>query len=132
MAHYKLSAAAQTDIIDVLTWTQQNFGTLARTRYETLIVTALRDIAAQPDRIGSIERPELGDGIHSWHLWLSRDHARTESGVVRRPRHFLIYRIEGNLVVVGRVLHESMELERHLGKKDAWEFPPHLNFIGND
>jgi len=34
--------------------------------------------------------------------------------VVRRPRRFLVYRCEPTLVVIGRVLHDAMELARHL------------------
>ena len=34
---------------------------------------------------------------------------------VRRPRHFVIYRFESGLVEVGRLLHDAMELARHLG-----------------
>lgn len=117
MARYRLSAAAQTDLIDILAWTHEHFGDVARKRYEALIVAALRDVSAQPDRPGSIERPELGDGVRSWHLHLSRERGRTDSGIVRRPRHFLIYRTETDVTdvtVVGRVLHDAMELARHL------------------
>ena len=65
MARYRLSTTAQADLIDILAWTQGQFGEAARKRYETLLVTALRDIASQPDRTGSVERPELGDGARS-------------------------------------------------------------------
>lgn len=121
MARYRLSAAAQADLVDILGWTHENFGAAARKRYEALIAAALRDIAAQPDRAGSIERPELGVGVRSWHLRLSRERARTETGIVRRPRHFLIYRAEGEWIVIGRVLHDAMELARHLDAGASWE-----------
>jgi len=81
MARYRLSTTAQADLIDVLAWTQSQFGEAARKRYETLLVAALRDISIQPDRSGSVERPELGDGVRSWHLHLSRERARTETGM---------------------------------------------------
>ena len=84
-------------------------------------MTALRDIATQPDRIGSIERPELGKGVRSWHLRLSRERARTAPGVVRQPGHFLIYRTENGLVVIGRLLHDAMEMVQHLKAGKPWE-----------
>lgn len=121
MIRYRLADAAQADVIDILAWTQEQFGEAARLRYESLIVAALRDVAAQPDRLGRIERPELGAGVRSWHLRLSRDHVGTGAGVVRRPRHFLIYRFEPALLVVGRVLHDAMELARHLDPETSWE-----------
>ncbi|WP_246103356.1 hypothetical protein [Rhizobium straminoryzae] len=37
------------------------------------------------------------------------------SGIVRRPRHLILFRsIRPDLVGIGRVLHDSMELSRHL------------------
>lgn len=120
MVGYRLSAAAQADLVDILAWTHQRFGESARKRYEALIVAALRDVSTQPDRAGSIERPELGEGVRSWHLRLSRERARTAAGIARRPRHLLIYRMEDSLVVIGRVLHDAMELTLHLGSEDSW------------
>ena len=121
MLRYRLSDAAQVDVINILAWTHDQFGEAARLRYESLIVAALRDVATQPDRPGSIARPELGAGVRSWHLRLSRDHVATGAEVVRRPRHFLVYRPESALLVVGRVLHDAMELARHLDSDMSWE-----------
>jgi toxin ParE1/3/4 len=121
MLRYRLSDAAQADVVDILSWTHEQFGEAARLRYESLIVAALRDVATQPDRPGSIARPDLGRGIRSWHLRLSRDHMGIGAGAVRRPRHFLIYRLEPGLLVVGRVLHDAMELVRHLDANTSWE-----------
>ena len=83
MAGYRLSAAAQADLSNILAWTYERFCESARERYEALVVAAVRDIAAQPDRAGSIERPELGEGVRSWHLRLSRERARLAPGIVR-------------------------------------------------
>jgi toxin ParE1/3/4 len=120
--HYRLAQAAQTDIVDILTWTHTGFGEAARRRYEALLVTAFRDIAENPERLGSQARPELGEGVRSWHLRSSRDHARTDEGAVRRPRHFIIYRTDGTTTItIGRILHDAMELERHLPKGEGWK-----------
>ena len=121
MARYRLSTTAQADLIDVLAWAHEHFGEAARKRYQALLVTALRDIASQPDRIGSVERPELGEGVRSWHLLLSRERAGAVAGIVRRPRHFPIYRMDEDRVVVGRVLHDAMELVRQLDPEASWE-----------
>ncbi len=120
MTRYRLSEAAQADLIDILAWIHAHFGDIARQRYESLIVAALRDIASQPDRVGSLERPELGKEVCSWHLCLSRERARTDAGIVRHPRHFLIYRTENDMTVIGRVLHDAMELARHLDPEAFW------------
>jgi toxin ParE1/3/4 len=115
MARLRLSAAAQTDILSVLIWTTERFGILARTRYEALLAAALVDIAADPSRPGSIPRPELGGGIRSYHLHHSRKRVPRDQGLVGRPRHLVLYRAEVvGIVEVGRVLHDAMELERHV------------------
>jgi len=121
MLRLRLSDTARSDIAGILTWTHAQFGEPARLRYEQLIVTALRDVATQPDRPGSIPRPELGAGIRSWHLRLSRERAAQGTGVVRRPRHFIVYRPEPGLLVVGRVLHDAMELASNLSILAVWE-----------
>lgn len=121
MLGYRLSDSAQADVISVLAWTHEQFGETARLRYESLIVAALRDVATQPDRPGSILRPELGAGVRSWHLRLSRHHAAAGAGAVRRPRHFLVYRFETDLLVVGRVLHDAMELAQNLDPEASWK-----------
>ena len=121
MSRYRLSEAAQCDVLDTLAWTHEQFGEVARLRYESLIVAALRDVASQPDRPGSLARPELGAGVRSWHLRLSREHTKPGVGTVHRPRHFLVYRLQPGLVVAGRVLHDAVELARHLDPGASWE-----------
>ena len=121
MFRYRLSEAAQGDVLDILGWTGEQFGEVARLRYESLIVAALRDVALQPDRPGSLARPELGAGVRSWHLRLSREHVNPGVGTVHRPRHFLVYRLESGLIVVGRILHDAMELALHVDPETAWD-----------
>ena len=110
MARLRLSAMAQADIVNLLTWTTERFGGPARERYERLLSAALAELLADPERIGSAARPELGSGVRSYHL----RHCRT-SARVARPRHLILYRTgEAGSVDVGRVLHDAMERERHV------------------
>ena len=45
----------------------------------------------------------------------SRDNAVSEFGLVRRPRHFILYRpAAAKSIDVGRLLHDAMDLGRHL------------------
>lgn len=115
MATFRLAASAKADILAILAWTDDHFGDLARRRYEALLVAALRDIAADPQRPGTIARPELGPSVRSYHLRHSRRRANLLGSFVRKPRHLLLYRSESDGIVdIGRVLHDSMELERHM------------------
>ena len=119
MARYRLTHAAQADIVSILAWSHDQFGEEARQRYEALIATAIRDAATRSDEVGRRLRPELGDGVFTWHLAQSRSHS--PGGNVRRPRHFLICRRDGDVLVIGRVLHDAMELRRHLDSQQPWE-----------
>nr|CAD6407590.1 type II toxin-antitoxin system RelE/ParE family toxin [Rhizobium sp. Q54] len=115
MRDLRFSSTAQQDLVRILTRTHKEFGRDARLRYEHLISAALRDIAADPLRVGSLDRSDLGEGVRSFHLRHSRNRGRHETGIVRSPRHFILYRIENpSIVGIGRILHEAMEIERHL------------------
>ena len=119
MATYRLTHAARADIVSILAWSHEQFGEEARKRYEALIATAIRDAATLSSEVGQTARPELGDGVFSWHLAQSR--TRSPGGTVHRPRHFLICRRDGEVLVVGRVLHDAMELRRFLDPQQTWE-----------
>jgi toxin ParE1/3/4 len=118
MAGYRLTHAAQADIISILAWPDDQFGEEARKRYETLIATAIRGAASRTADPGYIPRPELGDGVFSWHLSHSRTHPSGRG--VRRPRHFLICRRDGGVLIIGRVLHDAMDPLRHVGAEKPW------------
>lgn len=75
-------------------------------------MATISDVAADPARPGSRLRDEIGPGIRSWHLRASRDSAGKPP--VRTPRHFLIHRLDGDTVVVGRVLHGAMDIPPHV------------------
>lgn len=119
MAGYRLTHAARADIISILAWSHEQFGEEARKRYEALIATAIRDAARQGGDRGHTPRPELGEGVYSWHLSHSRD--RAPEGKVHRPRHFLICRRDGDTLVIGRVLHDAMDLRRHIDARRTWD-----------
>lgn len=107
----RLSHAAETDIVQILAWSHEQFGPAARERYEALIAAALNDVADR-DMLGSVARPDLGEGIHTRHLRQSR--ARSTGATVHQPRHFVVFRVDEDAVVIVRVLHDAMDLPRHL------------------
>lgn len=114
MPEFVLSPAAAQDIESILAWTHEQFGLEMRVRYEALLVRAILDIAIQPDRPGSIERPEINSNARTYHL----THSKSRVKGVRRvshPRHLLLYRATpSRSIEIGRVLHDSMDLCRHL------------------
>lgn len=114
MPNFILSPAAEEDIVSILAWSHREFGEQARFRYEALLVQAMIDIAAAPERLGVIRRDELREGAFTYHLWHSRLHVGESIGQVSRPRHFLLFRRAVGGIEIGRVLHDSVDLQRHL------------------
>ena len=87
-------------------WTVKEFGDRAAHRYDELIKQTLRDIAEDPERSGSKEKPELMmEGVRTYHLSFSR--RRLPHPGVKEPRHFLLYRRRGNVIEVARILHDA-------------------------
>lgn len=119
MARYRITQAAQRDIVLILARSDSEFGREARQRYESLIATGIRDAASRANDLGCKPRPELGEGVFSWHL--SRSRSRSPGGRVRRPRHFLLCRRDGDILIVGRLLHDAMELREDVDVPGTWE-----------
>jgi toxin ParE1/3/4 len=76
---------------------------------------AIIDVSNSPDLPGSHKRSEITAAARTYHLYHSRNRVTARVGRVRRPRHFLLYRTRGGSAVeIGRVLHDSIDLMRHL------------------
>ena len=101
----RLSHAAERDIEDVLLWTYSEFGESQYERYKAIIAERLEELANNPDHPLAKTRPEIHTDARTMHL------ARV--GV--NARHFFLFRVIGDDVVeVGRLLHDSMDLPEHL------------------
>ena len=109
---YRFADAADRDLEGCLNWSCSTFGSEAAMRYARLIEQAVFDIAADPARPGVQFRSEFGYSFY--HLRYSRDRALKESGTVKRPRHFIVFRSEESILTVVRILHESMDFETNL------------------
>lgn len=110
-----LAPRARSDIVTILAWTHENFGPHTRKRYAKLIETALAAIAADPELAGSMHRPDIAENCRTYHLIHSRKKASSRENRIRNPRQFLLYRVtEAGVVEIGRVLHESLDLDQHL------------------
>lgn len=115
MARFRLSDLARLDVAAILTTSASRHGEEARIRYRGLLSAAFQRIAADPEWPLSAPRDELAEGLRSLHL----RHCRSESreAPVASPVHIVFFRraSDGQVEVV-RVLHERMELRRHLGE----------------
>jgi len=118
LRRYRLSETAERELGEILAHTELQFGEAARLRYQALVAAALADISADPDCRGVRPRPEIGEGMRTYHLRHSRERARSPRGIVRVPRHFILYKVEPDLIVVGRILHDAMDLALQASAED--------------
>jgi toxin ParE1/3/4 len=110
-----IAPAACTDIEAILKWTHDNFGPQIVEKYSNLIETAISEVAETPDCPGSTERPEIAENCRTFHLFHARKKAVARGNRIRKPRHFLLYRVRDDGVVeIGRVLHDSMDFDQHI------------------
>lgn len=86
--HHEISRAAEADLIDIFRYTFENFGLRQAERY-------LRDLGAVFEMLG--EFPEMG-----------RPFEGVSRSFIHGP-HIVIYRIKGEAVIIGRVLHGARD-----------------------
>lgn len=113
MARINVTDPARRDIDSLLAHSLAAFGTMAQRRYAAPIRAALKDLAADPLRIGSKGLAGSREGIRTDHLQNSR--FRVAEFSVRNPRHVVVYRLAGqDMEDVLRLLHDAMDPDRHL------------------
>lgn len=108
----RVSAAAEADLQGILRWTLEHFGAAQARVYSETLAAALEALAAGPTVVGARARNDIYKGLFTLHV------ARRG----RKGRHFVIFRFgrdQGREVVeVLRVLHDAMDLPRHLPSID--------------
>lgn len=95
MSGYVLTPAAQTDIEIIWNYTVQNWGTIQAERY-------LRNIQAVCEGLGNGTQPSR-----------SAEHIRKGYRKIQVGSHMIYFRAEAVILIV-RILHCSMDVERHL------------------
>jgi toxin ParE1/3/4 len=101
----RLGAAAELDFANILKWTTENFGSRQARAYRDTLLQAIRELARGPDVAGSRARDEIMPGVRTLHV--------ARHG--RRGRHFILYRVvDGRVIEIGRILHDQMDLRRHM------------------
>ena len=79
-------------------------------KYQALLDRALDDLRLDPERPSGIPRPELGVGVRSYHIELSKHRSGTG---IKSPRHVVVYTLrQADEVYVLRVVHDRMNLRR--------------------
>jgi toxin ParE1/3/4 len=104
----RLSATAEVDFQNIIEWTLEKFGDMQALVYSDTLLAALNSLTAGPTAPGVRARREIGKGLFTLHV--------ARGG--RKGRHFVLFRVdegrEGRVVDVLRVLHDAMDLSRHV------------------
>lgn len=113
----RLAEAAGQDYQAILHWTVESFGRAQARTYAKTLNSALQDLAQGPSLTGVRPREEIGPGIHTLHV--------ARHG--RKGRHFVVFRItpapDTSVIEVLRLLHDSMDLPRHLPAANESDTP---------
>lgn len=105
----RLTQQAESDFLDISRWTAENFGALQTEFYAETVMLAIEALNGGPEILGTKARDEIARGLRTLHV--------ARQG--RKGRHFVLFRTaEGQIVEVLRLLHDSMDLERHVPPAD--------------
>jgi toxin ParE1/3/4 len=104
--HVRLAEQAERDLLDITLWTAENFGRSQAEFYAETVTLALEALHDGPEILGAKARDDdIGLGIRTLHV--------AREG--RKGRHFVVFKVSnGQNIDVLRLLHDSMDLARHV------------------
>jgi len=101
----RLANQAELDLLDIDTWTAENFGARQAEYYVETVMLAIEALHDGPEILGAKERDDIGPDIRTLHV--------ARNG--RKGRHFVVFKeVTGQIIDVLRLLHDSMDLARHV------------------
>lgn len=109
----RLTHAADADFQDILVWTVERFGARQARTYATTLTRAISALTSGPTVTGVRAREDLGPGVATLHVARGR----------RKGRHLIVFRArierDEHVIDVLRVLHDTMDLSRHLDRPEG-------------
>jgi toxin ParE1/3/4 len=103
----RITEPADDDFRSIIRWTAREFGEQQARAYAETLRIAVRGLSAGPTLTGVKVRDDIAAGILTLHV--------ARNG--RKGRHFLMFRVsdrEGHVIDVLRILHDAMDLQRHV------------------
>ena len=111
MLAYKISAAAEVDIENILEYSFTTFGAEAALRYENLLKVSISTLQQGVNQPGI--SPTLR-GLSKFPISMCKKEAQLDGVGVSSPRHLIFFRMSDQVLEIVRILHDSMDFERHL------------------
>lgn len=103
-----LAATAEADLAEILWWTAEQFGENQARAYADTLSDALDALMEGPAVLGVKARDDIAEGILTLHV----------ARLGRKGRHLIAFRAgrdaDGGFIEVLRILHDAMDLPRHL------------------
>jgi toxin ParE1/3/4 len=102
----RVARLARQDMVDILAWTREHFGARQQAIYTRTLGLAMRALADDADIADARSAEYIAPGVQLLHV--ARGH--------RKGRHIIVCRVDtaSGGVDVLRVLHDSMDLVRHV------------------
>ncbi|TVQ96098.1 MAG: type II toxin-antitoxin system RelE/ParE family toxin [Desulfovibrionales bacterium] len=101
----RLAQKADQDMAEIIAWTVEHFGSRQAVMYAETLTMALEALFDGTGIIGARRRDDIQPGVSLLHV--------ARQG--RRGRHVIVFRPgNGRVIDVLRILHDSMDIERHL------------------
>ena len=101
----RLAEQAERDLLGITLWTVENFSVQQAEIYVETLSLAIEALHDGPEVLGVTVRDDLGLGVRTLHV--------ARQG--RKGRHFVVFRAAPEQTIeVLRLLHDSMDLARHL------------------
>lgn len=110
-----ITPAAESDINQIVEWTAERYGDAQARAYADALSAAVDAHEDGPTVPGARQRHDLGADLYALHVGREG----------HKGRHFVVFRIgrdQGDdVIAVLRVLHDAMDLTRHLPKSGTDE-----------
>lgn len=101
---YRIRPEAEKDLKGIARYTRRTWGLEQTRRYLRALHERMQELAANPNL--GVTRHDVAEGYRS----------------ARIGHHHVFYRPEDDTIVVVRVLHESMDVQRHLDVEQEQDF----------
>jgi toxin ParE1/3/4 len=85
-----------------------------------LIERAFQELREDPQRAGVQRKQALSPGVHLYHLRNTR-HGMRAACMRRAPGHSIVFCFSKGDVVILRILHDAMDIPRHIGAASSEE-----------
>ena len=107
----RLTARAESDLLEITTWTTDKFGPAQARKYRDVIFAAMHVLDRGPAALGVRSRDDIRP-------WLMSLHIAREG---RSGRHYLVFRVKSDserVIEVLRILYDQMDLAHHIPRAE--------------